>query len=155
VIFARSLQSFWPKATRGIKKQLRISKDSFSGVPRRRSVATCCPAEFRKAHFGLSTMGKRFGCFRLRHTLNALFEELGGHIGYDVRPSERQRGYGTQILRLTLDKAREIGLRRVLITADIANVASWRVIEKNGGVLQSEKLSRHTGELLRKYWMEL
>jgi predicted acetyltransferase len=95
------------------------------------------------------------GCSRLRHTLNAFLEELGGHIGYDIRPSERRRGYGTQILRLTLDKARDLGLKRVLVTADSPNVASWRIIEKNGGVLHSEALSLHTGELLRKYWIKL
>lgn len=95
------------------------------------------------------------GCSRLRHTLNAFLEEFGGHIGYDVRPSERRRGYGTQILRLTLDKARELGLKKVLVTADAANVASWRIIEKNGGILRSEALSRETGEVLRKYWIEL
>ena len=39
-------------------------------------------------------------CSRLRHTLNPYLEEFGGHVGYDVRPSERRRGYGTQILRL-------------------------------------------------------
>jgi predicted acetyltransferase len=95
------------------------------------------------------------GCSRLRHTLNAFLEKEGGHIGYDIRPSERRRRYGTLLLRLTLDKARDLGLKRVLITADSKNLASWRVIEKNGGVLHSEALSRHTGELLRKYWIEL
>ena len=94
-------------------------------------------------------------CSRLRHTLNAFLEELGGHIGYDVRPSERRRGYGTLLLRLTLDKARDLGLKRVLVTADSPNVASWRIIEKNGGVLCGEAVSQHTGELLRKYWIKL
>ena len=91
------------------------------------------------------------GCSRLRHILNAFLEEVGGHIGYDVRPSERRRGYGTQILRMTLDKARDLGLKRVLVTADSPNVASWRIIENNGGILHGEKLSQHTGKLLRKY----
>lgn len=95
------------------------------------------------------------GCSRLRHILNAFLEEVGGHIGYDVRPSERRRGYGTQILRMTLDKARDLGLKRVLVTADSPNVASWRIIENNGGILHGEKLSQHTGQLLRKYWIEL
>jgi predicted acetyltransferase len=95
------------------------------------------------------------GCSRLRHILNAFLEEVGGHIGYDVRPSERRRGYGTQILRMTLDKARDLGLKRVLVTADSPNVASWRIIENNGGILHGEKLSQHTGKLLRKYWIEL
>ena len=106
--------------------------------------------------FWLVRDGQRIlGCSRLRHTLNAFLEEEGGHIGYDVRPSERQQGYGTLLLRLTLDKARDLGLKRVLVTADNPNVASWRIIEKNGGVLHSEALSQHTGELLRKYWITL
>jgi predicted acetyltransferase len=91
----------------------------------------------------------------LRQTLTSDLEEFGGHIGYDIRPSERRRGYGTQILRLTLDKAHRLGLKRVLVTSDSANIASWRIIEKNGGVLHSEAISQHTGELLRKYWIEL
>jgi predicted acetyltransferase len=81
--------------------------------------------------------------------------EVGGHIGYDVRPSERRRGYGNQILRMTLDKARDLGLKQVLVTADSPNGASWRIIEKNGGVLHGEASSQHMGQLLRKYWIEL
>jgi predicted acetyltransferase len=95
------------------------------------------------------------GCSRLRQTLTSHLEEFGGHIGYDIRPSERRRGYGTQILRLTLDKARRLDLKKVLVTSDNANIASWRIIEKNGGVLYSEAMSQHTGELLRKYWIDL
>ena len=95
------------------------------------------------------------GCCRLRHQLNAYLEQEGGHIGYDIRPSERGKGYATYLLRLTLEKARQIGLTRVLLTADTANVASWRVIEKNGGAIESETGSPETGELLRKYWIAL
>jgi predicted acetyltransferase len=114
------------------------------------------PGRVPQSTFWLVRNEKRIlACSRLRHKLNTYLEEIGGHIGYDVRPSERRRGYGTQILRLTLDKAREIGLKRVLITADSSNIASWRVIEKTGGVLHSESISRETGELLRKYWIEL
>jgi predicted acetyltransferase len=106
--------------------------------------------------FWLVRDGNRIiACSRLRYSLNMFLEQVGGHIGYEVRPSERQRGYGTQILRLTLDKARELGLKRVLVTADTPNIASWRIIEKNGGVLYSEALSQNTGELLRKYWIDL
>ena len=95
------------------------------------------------------------GCSRLRHHLNSYLEQEGGHIGYDVRPSERGRGYATCLLRLTLERARHLGLTRVLVTADTANVASWRVIEKNGGVVESETVSIETGKLLRKYWIAL
>lgn len=113
------------------------------------------PGRVPQSTFWLVRDGQRIlGCSRLRHTLNAFLEEEGGHIGYDVRPSERRRGYGTLLLRLTLDRARDLGIKQVLVTADSPNVASWRIIEKNGGVLQSEALSRHTGELLRKYWID-
>lgn len=95
------------------------------------------------------------GCCRLRHQLNAHLEQEGGHIGYDVRPSERGKGYATRLLRLTLEKARRLGLTRVLITADTANVASWRVIEKNLGVIESESVSAETGKLMRRYWIAL
>jgi predicted acetyltransferase len=59
------------------------------------------------------------------------------------------------LLSRTIDEARELGLARVLITADSSNLPSWQIIEKNGGLLHSEALSQHTGELLRKYWIEL
>jgi predicted acetyltransferase len=114
------------------------------------------PGRVPQSIFWLVRDGQRIlGCSRLRHTLNTFLEEVGGHIGYDVRPSERRRGYGTQILRMTLDKARDLGLKRVLVTADSPNVASWRIIENNGGILHGEELSQHTGQLLRKYWIEL
>jgi predicted acetyltransferase len=114
------------------------------------------PDRVPQSTFWLVRDGNRIiACSRLRHTLNTFLEQVGGHIGYEVRPSERQRGYGTQILRTTLDKARELGLNRVLVTADTPNIASWRIIEKNGGVFHSEELSQHTGELLRKYWIDL
>jgi predicted acetyltransferase len=95
------------------------------------------------------------GCSRLRHYLNGYLEQEGGHVGYDVRPSERRKGFATRLLRLTLEEARHLGLTRILITADSTNVPSWRVIEKNGGVLESETKSAETGELLRKYWIAL
>lgn len=95
------------------------------------------------------------GSSRLRHLLTPLLEKEGGHIGYDIRPSQRGKGYGTQILRLTLEKARELGLERVLVTCDDDNYASARIIEKNGGVLMDKVLLDESGELVRRYWIEL
>jgi predicted acetyltransferase len=99
--------------------------------------------------------GALVGTSRLRHRLTPGLEVEGGHIGYDIRPSQRRRGYGTRILALTLEKARERGLRRVLVTCDDDNVGSARVIERNGGRLQDRVTSRHSGKLVRRYWIDL
>lgn len=94
------------------------------------------------------------GSSRLRHRLTPELEQLGGNIGYDIRPSARRRGLGTTLLRLTLKRAQAIGLTRVRITCDADNVASIRVIEKNGGALDAEVHSLERGTLIRQYWID-
>lgn len=59
-----------------------------------------------------------------------------GHIGYAVVPWRQRRGYATRALGLVLPMARELGLAHVDITTDPDNLASQRVIVKNGGTLQ-------------------
>ena len=78
----------------------------------------------------------------------------GGNIGYAIRPSERRKGFGTLILRLTLEKAKNIGLTRVLVTCDADNVASRKIIERNGGVLAGQVVSEHTGKLVMRYFID-
>jgi predicted acetyltransferase len=95
------------------------------------------------------------GRVSLRHELNESLRQLGGHIGYDIRPSKRRHGYGTLACRLALEKAREIGLRRVLITCDATNIASRKIIEANGGQLQDERLLPGRTIPTRRYWVEL
>ena len=95
------------------------------------------------------------GCGRLRHGLTPALELEGGHIGYDIRPSQRRKGYGTLILALMLKKARERGLTRVLVTCDTDNVASARIIQKNGGRFQDEVISERSGKPVSRYWIDL
>lgn len=95
------------------------------------------------------------GSSRLRHTLNRFLENEGGHIGYDVRPSQRGKGYATLLLSLVLGEARGLGLSRVLVTCDETNIASARVIEKNGGKLIDKVVAEEDGQLVRRYWIEL
>jgi predicted acetyltransferase len=78
------------------------------------------------------------GSIRFRFYLNDKLEEEGGHIGYDVRPSERRCGYGTLMLKLILEKVEEKGLQEILITCDSDNIGSRKIIEKNGGIFINE-----------------
>jgi predicted acetyltransferase len=95
------------------------------------------------------------GVANLRHTLNPTLEDIGGHIGYSIRPSERGKGYGTLILARTLEHARTLGLSRVLLTCDPDNIPSVRVILRNGGVLTSEGYSPAHDRRISRYWIAL
>lgn len=76
------------------------------------------------------------GRLSLRHELNDFLRSFGGHIGYVVIPSERNKGYATEMLRLGVLEARKLGIGDILISCDVDNEASRRVIEKNGGVYE-------------------
>ena len=91
----------------------------------------------------------------LRHWLNPALENEGGHIGYDIRHSERRKGYGLLILKLTLLKAKDLGLSRVLLTCDADNIGSAQIIENNSGVLSGRVVSEKNGKLILQYWIEL
>jgi predicted acetyltransferase len=89
------------------------------------------------------------GRVAVRHALTAALRVRGGHIGYDVRPAARRRGYATAMLRGVLPVARDLGIAEAMVTCDDANVASIRVIEANGGRLDA------VTDGCRTYWIPL
>jgi len=89
----------------------------------------------------------------IRHRLTRDLEREGGHIGYNTRPSERRKGYGRLVCALTIEKAREMDIHRVLITCDDDNVASRKIIEASGGVFDDTVVSRVTGKTKLRYWV--
>lgn len=97
------------------------------------------------------------GEISVRHCLTDSLMHYGGHIGYGVRYSEWNKGYGTLMLRLALEKAKKLGLERVLITCDDDNLASASVMEKNGFVLHDKVMNRTEGHtaIIRRYWKSL
>lgn len=94
------------------------------------------------------------GRLHIRHTLNAKMLHRGGHIGYYIKPSKWNQGYGTKACELALAKMAEFKVSKVLVTADDKNKPSWRIIEKCGGVLEN-KVTDGEGNLIRRYWINL
>lgn len=82
---------------------------------------------------------KPVGISRLRHFLNEQLREIGGHIGYATAKSERKKGYGSEILRLTIEKAYEMNINNLLLTCSVTNFGSRKIIEKNNGILIDSK----------------
>lgn len=95
------------------------------------------------------------GMIDVRHNLdNAFLAAYGGHIGYSVRPSERKKGYATQMLLLALQYAKSLHLPKVMLGAYADNVASIKTILKCGGILSESK--QHTnGKPMKIYWIEI
>jgi predicted acetyltransferase len=79
------------------------------------------------------------GRLAIRHRLTEWLLNVGGHVGYDVRPTARRRGHATAMLRAALPVARELGIDDLLITCDVDNIASRKVIEANGGRFEDER----------------
>jgi len=64
------------------------------------------------------------GRIAIRHGLTPRLLEVGGHVGYDVRPTARRRGHATAMLRAALPAMRNLGISTALITCDVTNTAS-------------------------------
>lgn len=91
------------------------------------------------------------GVVRIRHQE----VEYAGHIGYDISPNCRNKGYGFQILKLALEKAIKIGIEEAILTCKIDNTASKKIIEKNNGKLLGTIYDEEENEYLYKYSITL
>lgn len=106
-------------------------------------VATSC--------FWLIDKKEVVGIVRVRHQE----VECAGHIGYDISPNYRNRGYGSQILKLALEEAKKLGIEDAIVTCNIDNIASKKIIEKNNGKLLGTIFDEEENEHLYKYSIAL
>lgn len=94
------------------------------------------------------------GAVNIRHYLNDSLLREGGHIGDGIRPSERRKGYATEMIRLALIECKKLGIDKVLMTCEKDNTGSARSIMKNGGVLENEIINSD-GEIEQRYWITI
>ncbi|MBR4206882.1 MAG: GNAT family N-acetyltransferase [Clostridia bacterium] len=94
------------------------------------------------------------GAVNIRHRLNESLLREGGHIGDGIRPSERRKGYATEMIRLALIECRKLGIDKVLMTCEKDNIGSAKSIIKNGGILENEFVNSD-GEIEQRYWITL
>ena len=116
------------------------------------------PGQSKAFHYWAVDGGKFIGELQIRTEFTEKVLNDIGSIGYAVRPSEWGKGYGTELIRLGLAKAKELGMERLLFTVNEENPRSAHVIEKCGGVLTDTIDAYNDAEglhRLRRYWIEL
>ena len=93
------------------------------------------------------------GMIDIRHYLNEYLTQVGGNIGYSVRKTERNKGYAKQMLKLALEKCKELKIKKVLITCDEDNIASEKVILSANA--KFEDIINVDGENKKRFWIDL
>ncbi|MBQ8625783.1 MAG: GNAT family N-acetyltransferase [Agathobacter sp.] len=120
-----------------------------------RSSTDTCPKDKVPSNVYIAvrlTDNKIVGIIDLRHHINhPILSTWGGHIGYYVRPTERGKGYGKEMLRQNLKNAQNRGIKKVLITCSMDNTASEKTILANGGVFDSTITV--DDEVMKRYWI--
>ena len=101
----------------------------------------------------LQSKDELVGRVSIRHELNEWLEDVGGHIGYGVCPSHRNKGYGKQLLIQSLPIAKKIGLDRVLVTCDESNIGSKKIIENAGGKFDGYAKDPTLKEPKLRFWI--
>jgi predicted acetyltransferase len=108
-----------------------------------------------KSYWLIDTNDRIVGTSNFRLRLNERLRQIGGHIGFGIKPTERGKGYAKEILAKTLIHAKNIGSNKVLLTCDKPNIASSQVIKNNGGILHSEGTLLGHPEIIQRYWIKL
>ncbi|WP_188455940.1 GNAT family N-acetyltransferase [Virgibacillus oceani] len=104
------------------------------------------------SYFLITNNDRIVGMVDIRHKLNDFLRNVGGHIGYSTRPSERKKGYATLILSEALKKCTELNINQVLVTCDEDNIGSAKVILHNSGV-EDESYTDSDGTVKRRFWI--
>ncbi|MCR5265808.1 MAG: GNAT family N-acetyltransferase [Cyanobacteria bacterium RUI128] len=73
--------------------------------------------------------GEYMGTVNIRPKINDALVEYGGSCGVALRSSVRGKNLGLLIVKLALDKMRELKVSPIVLTCEENNEKSWRIIE--------------------------
>lgn len=97
---------------------------------------------------------KLIGMAIIRHELKESNENIGGHIGLGIRPSERGQGYGDLMLKQAIKVCSKMGIKTILMTCNKKNFPSIKNIKKNGGEYDGD-IKSADGKITERYWIDL
>lgn len=83
------------------------------------------------------------GMGKLRHYLTDKLRKEGGHGGYAILPSHRNKGYGKILLKMLIDCARDMKIDGLLLTVQNHNTTSIKVALANNGRIEKVDTKRH------------
>lgn len=131
-------------------------KEFYKGLEENKHISEINPNWANQTSYVLiDKNGHIYGAANLRHELKGKLFEIGGHISYAIRPSERKKGYGVLQLSLLLKKAKEMGIKKVLITCRENNIGSKKTMEKFSGKPDTLVPSMYDGIMEYRYWIDV
>lgn len=98
---------------------------------------------------------KIIGLVNLRHYLDDYLKDVGGHIAYGIRPTERGKGYAKIQLYLTLIEAQKLGIDKVMIDCINTNIPSKKTILALGGKFDRKVYEEKRNITLNNYWIDV
>ena len=99
---------------------------------------------------------KIVGMINVRYNIpKKLLNTWASHIGYGIRPMERQKGYAKIALFLALLEEQKLGEENVLLECSIDNIGSNKTILALGGKLKKTKLDEYDNTMTNYYWFNV
>lgn len=98
---------------------------------------------------------KLIGMVDIRLDTNDYILNYGGQLGYSIRPSERNKGYGKNQFHLAINKCKTLGFEQIIITCNKTNIPSKKIIKSKKGILINTINEKTSNDLIERYVIQL